>query len=387
MPYLRLVLANLVRRKLRNSFTLLTVVVAILLLGLLLPLDRLFSIGFKVADADRLIVASSSSIMQPLPLRYEQRIAELDNVDLVARFAFFGGFYQDPAQQVLTVATEPKSFISMLHEVRFPIEVDRQHWFDDPTSIAVGHEIAAKYNWKVGDLVPLYSLIYPRKDGGNSWTFKIAAIFDSEQKSGNTQSVVMHYSYFDQARSHGQGTVGWYNVRVKNPAHSEETAAAIDALFANSPGETRTATEAVFTQEFMRQVGDFSVIVTAALTAVFFTLILVAANAMAQSVNERLSEFAVLKTLGFNDRRIFSLIIAESLVLTFIGGLIGMGLTVAAIPWIRTRSEMLSDIAFWWQDFYWALAAMALVAIVSALLPALRAKRLTVIDGLARVSA
>lgn len=372
---LRLLLANVWRWRLRALFTLATLVVAFTLLGLLLPIERVFNLGVKVANADRLIVANKASLMQTLPQRYQDRIAALPDVEQVVRYAFFGGFYQEPSQAVLALATDPKGFVQLMPEMQFTSPDDLQRWLDDPTSVAVGRALTDKYGWKVGDLVPLYSVLYPRRDGGNSWSFRVAAIFEGRDKSSNTLSMMLHYSLFDDMRVHGQSSVGWFNVKVRRAQNAEAVAQAIDALFANSAVETHTATEEAFTQEFMRQVGNFSLMVVFALSAVFFTLVLVVANTVSQSVNERSAEFSLLKTLGFRGRTLAGLVFSECLLICALGAVAGAGLAALTIPLVRTRSEMLGSMTFWWQDLAWAAVVLAGVVALTALIPVWRVWR------------
>jgi putative ABC transport system permease protein len=371
----RLTLANIWRWRLRAAFTVATLVVAFTVLGVMLPIERVFNLGVKVAHADRLIVANKASLMQTLPQRYQDRIAEVKGVARVVRYAFFGAFYQEPSKAVLALATDPQDFVDLMPEMQFASKDDLQRWYDDPASVAVGRALADKHGWKVGDMVPLYSVLYPRRDGGNSWSFRIAAIFDGRDSNSNTQSLMLHYRYFDELRAHGQGAVGWFNVRVADARQSEQVAQAIDKLFANSATETHTATEEAFTQEFMRQVGNFSLMVILALGAVFFTLVLVVANSLSESVNARMPEFALLKTLGFRSHTLAAMVLAESLLVCLIGGVAGAVLGAAAIPLLRTHSEMLASISFWWQDVAWALALLGAVALVTASIPAWRVWR------------
>jgi len=383
---LRLTLANVWRWRLRALFTLATLVVAFTVLGLMLPIERVFDMGVKVANADRLIVANKASLMQSLPQRYQERIASVPGVAAVVRYAFFGAFYQEPSNGVLALATDPKDFVALMPEMKFPSPRELQDWFDDPASIAVGRTLADKNGWKVGDMVPLYSVLYPRKDGGNSWTFRIATIFDGRDANSNTQSLMLHFRYFDDMRAYGQGSVGWFNVRVKDARHADAVAQAIDTLFANAGSATHSATEEAFTQEFMRQVGNFSLMVVLALTAVFFTLVLVVANSLGESVNSRLPEFALLRTLGFRGRTLASLVLAENLLLCLAGGGAGALLAIGAIPLLRRYSEMLASIGFWWQDLAWALGLLVGVALLTSLAPAWRVWRSPLAANLGRTA-
>lgn len=383
---LRLLLANATRWKLLTAITLLTVVVAFFLFGLLLSLDRVFNAGVKVDKADRLVVANAVTIMQPLPLAHEERIAATEGVAVVSRNVFFGGFYQDPANGLMAIATEPAAFLAILPEVVFADPEQRRRWLDDPATIAVGRSLAEKYDWKVGDLVPLYSFLYPRKGGSANWTFRVAAIFDSTEKAGNTNSLLIHYAYLDEERAHARRTVGWYNVRVKDPRQAQQVARRIDALFANSPYETHAATEATFAQELIKQVGDFGLIVRMAMIAVFFTLVLVAANSMIHSVNERVGELATLKALGASDASAALSVFAEAVSIIAVGAALGTVVNYLVVPRIAAYSVTLSSLSFRWHDLTWvALAVLALGVLVS-LAPAHQAYRVDTASDLGRAA-
>jgi len=375
---LRLILANLTRWRLLTGITLLTVTVAFFLFGLLLSLDRVFSTGVEVEKADRLVVANSVSLMQSLPRAYRDRIADQEGVEVVSGNVFFGGFYQDVSQPLMAIATDPEEFVSLVPEARFNTPADRARWIDDPGTIAVGRALADKYEWKVGDLVPLYSYLYQRTDGSNSWTFRVAAIFDAADRSGNTNTLLMHYSYVNEQRAYGRDSVGWYNIRIADPSGWEKVATEIDATFANSPFETKTASEAAFAHELINQVGDFSLIVRLSSFAVFFTLILVAANSIAHSVNERVPEFAILKALGASDRSAFASVVVEGTAIIAVGALLGAILTRFAVPEIAAYSSTLSALAVRPADYLWIALAVLIVGFLVSVAPAVRAWRVTI---------
>lgn len=385
MLFLQFILANLRRTPVRSCLTLLTVTVAFVLFGLLLSLERVFNVGVKLEGADRLVVANKSSIMQPLPLGYKERIATLDNVAHVAPFAYLGTFFQDASHPVVTVASEPRAYLQMLPEIVFRDPAQREAWFADRASILVGRELADEFGWKVGDLVPLYASIYPKRDNSSVWTFRVAAIFDARTAKGNTKSAAIHLSYFDDQRLFGQGSVGWYVVKVKDAAASQATARRIEAMFANSAVEVEAGSEQVFAHQFMKQIGDFGVMISLALAAIFCTLAVVVANTMAQTVTERTAELSVLKVLGFSDRYVFLHVYLEGALLIFGGGYVGIALAAAATPYVATQVHLAENMAFMWKDLLPAALAMLVVTLVSTLAPALRAMRLNLVSGLSKV--
>lgn len=383
MNTLRLVLATIAHRKARAVFTIGSVTVAFLLFGLLLPLERVFNSRVDLAAADRLIVTNKTSMMRPLPVSYGDRIGEVDGVDLVSHFTFFGAYYQDPGNEVAAIATDIDKFSAMVDEVVFKDPASRERWLDSQAGIAVGRQLAERLDWKLGDLVPVYSSIYQRSDGSPVWTFRVEAIFDGSSADANTDSMVINYEYFNRVRAMGHDTVGWYSLRVADAERAAAIAGDIDALFANSPDQTRSTTERAFAQSFLRQVGDFGAMVAAALALVFYTLVLVTANTMAQSVRERFSEIGVLKTLGWSDRRVFGLVVSESLVIMLAGGALGLSIAAVAITQVASRTdELLSLATVEWADLGKALVLMLGFGVLVAVVPAWRAARQGVAQSL-----
>lgn len=383
MAILRLILANIFYKRSRAIFTIGSVMVAFLLFGLLLPIDRVFNSRVQFADANRLVVINRTSMLRPLPVSYGERISKTDGVDLVGHYTYFGAFYRDPSHPVPAIAAEAGKFQKMVDEIVFKDPAAYAKWASDPASVAVGRQLADKYSWKVGDLVPIYSTIYQRTDGSPVWTFKIDTIYDSTGKDGNTNSMVINYNYFDDARAVGKGTVGWYVVRIHDSRQAGAIAKAIDSQFANSPSQTSTTTEKAFAQSFLRQIGDFGAMITAALTLVFYTVTLVTANTMAQSVRERFSDIGVLKTIGYTDTRIFGIVLGESLTILLLGGCLGLLIAAIAIPQIASRTDqLLSALQFSWLDCAKAIGLMFGIGVLVSIIPAWGAARQDIVQAL-----
>jgi putative ABC transport system permease protein len=272
----------------------------------------------------------------------------------------------------------------MFPELEMPAE-QLEAWSKNRTGVVVGKDLADQYGWKVGDRLPLITTIWTKKDGSTNWEFDIEGIFSTSDPRGSTALVLIQYDYFDEARAFGQGTVGWYTLRVKNGADPIQVAKAIDLQFANSASETKTSTEAAFAQSFTKQFGNIALIVTLILGAVFFTLLLVSGNTMSQSVRERIPELAVLKTLGFSDRSVLGIVLSESILITFIGGVLGLGL-----GWLIVQA-MAMKLAAYLPGFYLPAAAiitglilMIIAGVLAGIFPAAKAMRLSIIDALAR---
>ncbi|RJE85827.1 ABC transporter permease [Paracoccus onubensis] len=384
MRFLSLILANASRGRARLAFTLGSVVVAFLLLGLMLPVLRVFDSRVDFADANRLMVLNKASMMRPLPINYKDRIAELDNVEEVGHFTFFGAAYQSGSNQIPAIVTEPENFPVMVEEVEFRDADALSNWQADPSSIAVGRDLANKHGWKIGDLVPLHSSIYNRSDGNPVWTFRVGAIFDGAAEDSVTDSVVIPYEYFNNERIKGEDTVGWFAVRIADANKAEATGKAIDVLFENSPNETATTTERAFAKSFLNQVGDFKTLIGATLILVFWTLILITANAQMQSIRERFGDFAVMRILGFRKRHITRIILSESLLTMFSGGIIGMAIAGIAVLIVSAKAEaLLSLLSLDWRDWLIGAGMMIATGVIVATIPAILAARQNIIDGLA----
>jgi putative ABC transport system permease protein len=364
-------------------FTLLSIAVAFLLYGLLAAVKNGFEAGGNLAGVDRLITMAKVSIVQPLPISYLQRIAAVPGVKLVTHSTWFGGHYQNESGIIITYPVPPASYLEMYPEFLLPA-AQKEHWLHDRVGAIVGRALADSHGWKIGDRIPLRSDIYAHTDGSYNWEFVVDGIYDNKDPSGDVSSVFFNYDYLDESRSIGKGTAGWYVERVADASQSAQVAAAIDALFTNSSAETKTGSEKAFVQGFAKQTGDIGAIVTAIGVAVFFTMLLVSANTMAQSVRERTNEVAVLKTLGFTDSGVLTLVIGESLLLTVLGGAIGIAGALLAVGRLgHTLSDYLSAFLLTPQALATGVVLMVGLGVVAGALPAVRAARLRIVDGLA----
>ncbi|MGI8673083.1 MAG: ABC transporter permease [Luteitalea sp.] len=382
MKFLPLVWRSLMRRKVRTLFTALSILVAFLLFGALMALRVSFGMGIELAGADRLMMIHRVALIQPLPRSYQGRIESTDGVSAVTHASWFGGIYQDPKNFFAQMAVEPESWLQMYPEFVLTPE-QRRTWVADRTGAIVGRSLANRFGWKVGDRVPIQGTIF-RTPNNAPWTFTIDGIYEGATQSTDTTQMFFHYAYLNETRSFGKDWVGWYVVRVADPPQSEDVARRLDALFANSPTETKTSTEKAFVQAFAKQIGDIGSILLAVLGAVLFTMLLVAANTMAQAVRERTSELAVLKTLGFTDAHLLALVLLESVLLAVIGG--GAGLFLA---WLIVRrgdptGGLLAVFYLPPRDLLLGVALIVGLGLAAGLLPAWQASRLRIVDALRR---
>jgi putative ABC transport system permease protein len=385
MKYLHLIWAALFRRKTRTFLTLVSIIAAFLLFGMLDAVRTAFDSGsHSIAGVDRLVTSSRYSIIQPLPKALQSRIAAIPGVRDVAHANWFGGIYQDPKNFVFSYAVSP-NYLDLYPDIHLPPE-QRKAFDANRTGAVVGEVLAKKYGWKVGDRIPLQSTIFPQKNGDKTWTFDIVGIYSVGKGAANglDQLFMLHWKYFDEANAYGGGMVGWYVDRLTDPAQGDRVAQAIDALSTNSDHETKTQTEQAFGASFAKQLGDIGLIVGSIMGAVFFTLILLTANTMAQAVRERTSELAVFKTIGFSSRSVLAMVLAESVLLLLIGGVLGLGLASVLAPVVSKGSGGMINLPPVGADS-WAMGIglMVLIGVVVGALPAWRAMRLNIVDALA----
>ena len=380
MKFLPLIFANLRRKKIRTTLTVGSFIVAFFLFGLLGAIRYGFRQGIEVAGADRLVVIGRTSIIQPLPLTYLERLKRIPGVRHAAHSTWFGGVYQDPKNFFAQFAIVPEDWRQMYPE----FVVDKAQWKDflaDRQGAVVGTKLASRFGWEVGDRVPLK---VPGYFGGGSWEFNIRGIYHGTRPGDDESQFWLRHDYlYEKAPPFWKGIVGWYIVRVENPDNALALSRAIDEEFANSASETRTQTESAFAAGFMKQMGNIEFLILAIGSVVFFTLLLVTGNTMAIAVRERTGELATLKAIGFSDRFVLGLVLAESLLIAVVGGVVGLWLAR-----MLTQQDITSGLLL----LYLPLSGIALgtgialaTGMLAGLLPAVGAMRLNVASALRRV--
>lgn len=381
MKYLPLIWRNLLRRKFRTIFTFGCIFISFVLFGFLMIVRTAFTLGVDFAGVDRLWLYDKVSIIQPLPVSYHQKILQTPGVAQSAYCMWFGGTYQGKTSQFGTFATDIQRYLDVYPEFKVPPEQLKAALADQQGAI-VGKDTAQKYGWKVGDRVPIGADIwFPTV--GQTWYFNIDGIYDGAATVDKTQ-FLFHYKYFDETRRSGKGTVNWYVVKISDPSTAASVAATLDATFENSESETKTAPEKAVIADFAKQTGDIGGMITAILSVVFFIILLVTANTMAQSVRERTSELAVLKTLGFPDRRILGLVLAESLVIAVVAGWTALAAMFLLVGRGSFNTAMLPVFIFSGQALALGGALAVLLGLVAGALPAVTAMRLRITDALRR---
>ena len=384
MKFFPLVWSNLRRKKARTTLTLLSIVVAFVLFGLLCAIQQALLGGIDVAGASRLVVRHKVSIIQLLPASYKARMERIPGVVKAAHQTWFGGVYQDPKNFFMQAPVVPEEFLDMYPEILLPAD-QKSVWLKTRTGAVVGRKTMERFHWKIGDRIPLNAPIWARENENHAWEFEIVGVFDGRDKSTDTTGMFFRYDYFDEARARGKGEVGWYSIRVADPARAGEVARLVDAEFENSPAETKTETEGAFVQAWAKQVGDIVTITASILGAVFFTILLVAGNTMAQAVRERTGELGVLKAMGFSRGCVMGLVLAESCLLSVLGGALGLGLAWMLTSKGDPTGGMLPQFYFPTRDLVLGAGLSVALGVVTGLFPAWQAMRLRVADALRRM--
>ena len=384
--WLPIVWSNLKRRKLRLAFTFVSILMAFLMFGMLDAMRTSLAGVVNVIGADRVLVQSKINMIMPLPRGHYEKIRATPGVKAAASFNWFGGMYKDAKQPIQMQATDPAEFLRVYPEVKLkPEEITA--WERNRQGMIIGRILANNNGWKVGDRVPIRSQIWRKLDGSDTWQFDIVGIYSADGGGMNQGGAFFQYEYFNESLQFGKDQAGMIAVRVDDPKQSETIGARIDAQFENSPNETKTATERQFVKRMLEQVGNIGAILVSVTAAVFFTMLLVTANTMALSVSERTNEIGVLKTLGFSGRTILGLVLSESLFLTIMGGLVGLGLAWFLASFIGVAiKDYFPSFRIGASTFTVGIALMVAFGLITGAWPALTAMRLKIVDALRRNS-
>jgi putative ABC transport system permease protein len=381
MKYLPFIFRNLFRKKTRTILTIGSIAVALFLFGLLAAIETALNAGVDVAGVDRLIVRNKTSLIMPLPLAYQERIRQIDHVTEATFATWFGGIYQDQKNFFPQFAIDTETYREIFPEFRIP-EDQWQAFLADREGAVVGRETADRFDWEIGDRIPIQGTIWT-----GTWEFNIRAIYEGTRGGDDETQFWFQWKYLEERRqtSFGGGTVGWYTVKIDDADSAVAVSKAVDERFANSAWETSTETEAAFASGFAKQIGNIRMLMMSIGSVVLFTLLLVTGNTMAMAVRERVPELGVLKTLGFGDKTVLFMVLAESLTIAAVGGAIGLGLaklmdlggdpTGGMLPLFHISGSAMA-----------IGAALALtVGLVAGTIPALTAMKLRIVDALRRV--
>jgi len=381
MKYFALIWRNLLRRKTRTAFTLLMIFIAFVLYGFLMTVRAAFVGGVEVASAERLIMTHKVSLIQLLPISYEQQIRSTSGVKAVTHSTWFGGTYQDLANQFAVMAVDPAPFEDMYPEFKLSAS-EKAAWLADRQGAIVGRDSAKRFGWKVGDRVPVKGTIWQPKQG-DTWFFNVSGIYDGDKEVDKT-TFYFRYDYLDENRRGAYGQVGWYTIRIADPNRSAEVGSAIDSQFANSSAETKTSPEKAFMQGFANQIGNIGFMMVSIVTVVLVLLLLNVANQMGQSVRERTSEIGVLKTLGFSNGLVLSLLLAESMLIAVIGGMAGLGVVYFLVQSGGFNNSFLPVFIFGTRDLVVGVGLCLGLGLLAGIFPATSAMQLRITDALRR---
>jgi len=383
VKFLHLIFANLFRKKIRLLLTIGSFAVALFLFAVLAVIKDAFGRGADVAGADRLVIINRVSIIQPLPFSYRDKILRIPGVKLITHNNWFGGVYQDEKNFFPQFAIDVENQRQVISEL---IVSDDQwaNFVKDRQGAIVGASLAKRFGWKVGDRIPIKNALF---GGAATWDFNIDGIYHGKRPQDDETQFWFQWDYFEERMPENfKGNAGWYVLKLDHPDDAPRVAKAIDDMFANSPYETKTETESAFAASWVKQFGNIEFLVLTIGAVVFFTLLLVTGNTMAISVRERTGELAVLKAIGFTDRSVLFLVLAEALVIALVGGIVGLGLAVFAVPLLTTAlNGLLPTLLLSYTLLALGLAFALGVGAASGLLPGIGAMRMRVVDALRRV--
>ena len=379
-----LIRKSLLRKKTRAILLILSIMTAFLLLAVLTSFGRSFSAGATATEADRLVTVNRINFTLSMPFAYLGRVQQVDGVEAVTHASWFGGYFQDQRNFVQSFAVDIESYMQVYSEL-VAVEGDLASVLARNDCVALGADLASQYEWTLGQRFPLTSNIWTKTDGTRVWEVDVCMIFDAEDRDVPSNYLLMNYDYYNEALSFNQDQIGWMVLLTGDPARNDQVANDIDALFANSRAETETTTEAAFGQAFIEQLGNISLILQLVIGAAFATILMIVGTTMVMAINERRREVAVMKTLGFSSPRIFIHVIGEAVLLSLVGGLIGLALawgllsaasTVLAgtVPGLRLHPEVIGL----------SVAVMIVFGLATGLAPAVRALRLSIVDGLSK---
>lgn len=379
MKFLPLIWAGMWRKKLRTILTLLSIVTAFLLFGLLQGVSESFDAMVNSGHLDRLVVMARENEV-PLPSSYRREIATVPGVSAVALLTGVQGYYREPKNFTQAMAVEIDDFARIFTEMKLsPEQIAALK--SNRIGALVGAGLAAQHNWKPGDRI---TIIAP---GGMEWPFDVLDVLDaSDSKSIFTfnDRLLVNFDYVNEMRAKAapqrKDLVGLFFVQLADPALTSQVAEAIDAMYANAPSGTETTTEKDMAEGILKQVGNISLFVNAIVGAVFFTLLFLTGVTMRQSVSERVGELAVLKTLGFTDTGAFGIVVVEAIMLCLLGAVVGLIAAWFAYPLLpgpNSRTPLPAVV------LAIGLGAAVVVALASGLLPAWRARKLSIVDALA----
>ncbi|BDV42480.1 ABC transporter ATP-binding protein [Geotalea uraniireducens] len=384
MFILKLLIRNAFRHRLRTALTIVGVAVAITAFGLLRTLVDLWYAGVEASSSSRLLTRNAISLVFSLPISYEERIRQVPGVKDVSYGNWFGGIYKDEKNFFPSFAVEPKSYLAIYPEFVLPPDQERA-FILDRRGCVVGRKTAERFGWKVGDQITLRGTIFP-----GEWDMVIRGIYHGARKNTDETQLFFHWDYLNEVVKktvpRRADQVGIYFISLTKPELAAAVSLAVDRLFKNSLAETLTETEKAFQMSFVSMTEAIMVAIQIVSYVVIVIIMVVAANTMAMTARERIAEFATLKTLGFGAVHIAGVVFGESLVISLLGGILGIALTYPAAHWIESNlGQFFPVFSIAPLTIYLDLAAAATVGVVAGIFPTWRGATIRIADGLRRI--
>lgn len=379
-----LVRKSLFRKKTRAILLVLSIMTAFLIFGILGGASRALNSGVTTAAADRLVVVNAINFTLSMPYAYWGRVRQVEGVQAVTQANWFGGYYQDPRNFVQAFAVDMETYFEVYPEL-VVIEGSMDDLMARNDCVAVGADTAAQYGFTLGQRFPLSSNIWSKEDGSRAWEVDVCVIFDADNEDVPANYLMLHYDYYNESLAFNRDQIGWMILLTGDPSRNDAIISAIDSQFANSPAETETSTEAAFGQAFLEQFGNIGLILTLVVSAAFATILMIVGTTMVMAINERTKEVAVMKTLGFTAPRIFTHVLSESVLLSLIGGLLGLGLaTLALVGMGEALAGQLPGLRMSAPTALQAVGLMFAFGLLTGLLPAINAMRVNIVDALGK---
>jgi len=384
MLQIKILFRNAFHNKLRSGLTILGITVAVLAFGLLRTVIGAWYSGVEAASTSRLVTRNAISIIFPLPIAYAEKIRQIAGVKGVSWGNWFGGIYIDEKNFFPNFCVEPRTYMAIYPEfILSPPE--KKAFLADRKGFVAGRKLAARYGWKIGDTVTLKGTIFP----GN-WDFVLRGVYRGRDETIDETQFLFHWDYLNETMKRVSprraDQVGFYMIAVARPDLAPDVALAVDRAFKNSLAETLTETEKAFNQGFIAMSGAIVTAIQMVSFVVILIIMAVVANTMAMTTRERIGDYAIMKTLGFGGGDIAVMIFGESLVIALTGSFAGMILTFpAARAFGQTLSTYFPIFIVSAQTLWLDLLAALLIAFFAAIIPARRAIRVGIAEGLRRI--
>lgn len=388
MKILKLVFKNAMRHPLRTGLTLLGIAIVTFAFGFIRTAISAWYAGVEAAASNRMVVVNATSLTFPLPLAYREKIAQIPGVQSVGLANWFGAYYKDPKDFFANFSVD-EAYLEMYSEFVLPPE-QLAAYKQERNACVIGRKLASRFGWKLGDAVQLTGTIFY-----GQWDFVIRGIYDGANATTDETAFMFHWEYVNERMKQEMpefaDNPGWFMVQIAKGVDPVAVAEAIDANFKNSPAETKTETERAFNLSFISMAGTIMTAMEVISVVVVLIILLVLANTMAMTARERMSEYAVLKTLGFRPLHLIGLIGGESLLIAMSGFVIGLGALFYIFKNFSVAITKLSNGFFGIfnltdNTIALAFASALLVGLVAAAFPTWRAVRMRIADGLHRIA-